>query len=158
MPRWWVHTPVELQPFEWGCIVGCKVQMNIKIDTLCEQWWLPEQHTGKKSGHMLHLLCHQGPMETVCLQQDSNHMYLWLGYYLHRNIAKHGYSGVVKDSTREWNGTLLSSVMRVGPVCMRVMDKHVYSSAGNRRRFSDEWIRPPDVTTSSLTANWFLTQ
>ena len=27
---------------------------------------------------------------------------------------------------KEWNGTLLSSVMRVGSVCMQVMDIHVY--------------------------------
>ena len=61
------------------------------------------------------------------LQQDSDHLCLWLGYLLHHDIAKHGYSGVVKESTGEWNGALLSSVMRVGSVCMRVMDVHVYS-------------------------------
>ena len=36
------------------------------------------------------------------------------------------YSSVVKVSTGEWNGALLSSVMRVGSVCKRVMDEHVY--------------------------------
>ena len=41
-------------------------------------------------------------------------------------MAKHGYSGVVKVSTGEWNGALLSSVMIIGSVCMRVMDVHVY--------------------------------
>ena len=38
---------------------GQTVQTYIKINILCEQQWLPEQHPGKKSGHMLHLLCHQ---------------------------------------------------------------------------------------------------
>ena len=33
----------------------------------------------------------------------------------------------VKDTTGEWSGALLSSVMRVGSICMRVMDIQVYS-------------------------------
>ena len=74
---------------------------------------------------MLHLLCHQGPLAIVCLQQNSDHVYLWPDYHLHHDIVKNGYS-VVKKSTVVWNGTLLSSVMRVGFVCMRVMDVHVY--------------------------------
>ena len=37
---------------------------------------------------------------------------------LDQDTAKHGYSGVVKVSTGEWNGALLSSVMRIGSVCM----------------------------------------
>ena len=41
---------------------------------------------------------------------------------LHHDTAKFGYSRVVKESTGECNGTLLSSVMRVGSVCMRVVD------------------------------------
>ena len=75
---------------------------------------------------MLHLLRHQGPLGTVCLLQDSNHVWLWPGYYLHHDIAKHGFSGVAKESTREWNGALLSSVMWVGSVCRWLMDIHVY--------------------------------
>ena len=35
-------------------------------------------------------------------------------------------SGVVKESSGRCNGTLLSSVMRVGFVCMRVMNVHMY--------------------------------
>ena len=31
----------------------------------------------------------------------------------------------MKESTGEWNGALLSSVMRIGSVCMRVIDVHV---------------------------------
>ena len=91
----------------------------------CEQWWPPKQHPGK-SGHMLHLLCHQGSLGTICLQQDSDHVCLRPGYHLHHNTAKHGYSVIVKESTGELNGTLLFSVMRVGSVCMRVIDIHTY--------------------------------
>ena len=47
-------------------------------------------------------------------------------YHLHHDTAKHGYSGVMKESTGEWKGALLSSVMRVGSVCMGVMDLHKY--------------------------------
>ena len=54
-------------------------------------------------------------------------MCLWPGYHLRHNTAKHGYSGVVKESTGEGNGALLSSLMRVGSVYMRIMNIHVYS-------------------------------
>ena len=111
---------------------GRVVQMHVKIDALCEQWWTPEQHPGKKSGQMLHLSYHKGPLGTVCLQQDSDHVCLWPGYYLHHDTAKHSYSGVVRKSTGEWNGALLSSVVRVGSVCMRLMDVHVYGRPGER--------------------------
>ena len=39
-------------------------------------------------------------------------------YHLHHDTAKHGYSGVVKESTGEWNDALLSSVTRIGSVDM----------------------------------------
>ena len=52
-------------------------------------------------------------------------MFLWPGYHLY-HTAKHCYSAIVNESTGEWKGALLSSVMRVGSVCMRVMDVHVY--------------------------------
>ena len=51
----------------------------------------------------------------------------WQGYHLHHNTAKYGYSGVMKESTGAWNGTLLSSLKRVGSVFMRVMDMYMYS-------------------------------
>ena len=79
------------------------------------------------SGHILHLLYHQGSLGTVCLQQDSDHMCLCPGYHLRNDTAKHGYSGVMKLSTGEWNSALLSSMMRVDSVWMRVMGVHVYS-------------------------------
>ena len=65
-------------------------------------------------------------IENCLLQQDSDHVCLWAGYHLHHDTAKHDYSDVVKEFTGEWNGALLSSVMRVGSVCMWVMDIHVY--------------------------------
>ena len=81
---------------------------------------------------MLHLLYHQGPLGTICLQQDSDYVCLWPVYHLYHDIAKHGYSGVVKESTGEWNGTLLSSVMRISSVCMRVMN--IQSMRNNLRQ------------------------
>ena len=76
---------------------------------------------------MLHLLCHQEPLGTVCLQQDSDHVCLWPDYHLHHDTAEHSYSGVMKEFTGEWNGALLSSVMlmRIGSVYIRVMDIHM---------------------------------
>ena len=44
------------------------------------------------------------------------------------DTAKHGYSGVVKESTGEWNDALLSSLTREGSVCMRVIDVYVYGA------------------------------
>ena len=31
----------------------------------------------QQPGHMLHLLCHQGPLGIVCMQQDSDYVCLW---------------------------------------------------------------------------------
>ena len=102
------------------------VQMQVKIDALCEQQWPPEQHPRKKSEHMLYLLCYQGQLGTICLQEDSDHMCLWPGYHLHHDTAKHGHPGIMKESTGEWNDALLSSVMRVGSFFKRVMDVYLY--------------------------------
>ena len=85
--RWWVlafssglwnipTTPVD------QVLDGRVVQTHVKIDALCKQRWPPEQHPGKKCRHILHLLCHQESLGTVCLQQDSDHMCLWPGYHL----------------------------------------------------------------------------
>ena len=49
---WNIHTPID------HILGGRIVQTHVKIDALCKQRWLPEQHPGKKSGHMLHQLCH----------------------------------------------------------------------------------------------------
>ena len=83
-------------------------------------------YPGNKSGYMFHLLCHQEPLRIVCLQQNLDHACLWPGYHSHHDTPKHGYSVIVNESTGEWNGPLLSSVMRVSSVCMRVMEVHVY--------------------------------
>ena len=46
---WNIPTPVNQ-------VLDCQVvQMHVNIDALCEQQWLPEQHSWKKSGHMLHI-------------------------------------------------------------------------------------------------------
>ena len=50
-------------------------QMHVKFDSLCEERWPPEQHPEEKFGHMLHLLYHQGPLGTVCLQRNSDHIW-----------------------------------------------------------------------------------
>ena len=82
-------------------------QMHIKMDTL----WPSEQHPGKKC-------C------TCCVTKDN-----WEPSACSRTqitcpsgkattYTKHGYSG------GKWNGTLLSSVMREGSVCVQVMDIH----------------------------------
>ena len=131
---------------------GHIIQMHIKIDTLCKQWWPPKQHSGKKSGHMLlHLLCHRGPLLTICLHQDSDHVCLWPGYCLHHDTAKHSYSGVVIELTGELNDALLCSVMRVGPVCMRVMNVNVYGIDLVNIIF---WSAFPHDTQAPPQASW----
>ena len=42
---WNIPTPID------QVLDGHVVQMHIKIDALCEQQWVPEQHPGEKSGH-----------------------------------------------------------------------------------------------------------
>ena len=51
---WNIPTPVD------QVLDDCIAQMHVKINTLCKQKWL---YSGKKSRHMLYLLCHQGPLE-----------------------------------------------------------------------------------------------
>ena len=127
MHRWYVaafssdlcNIPTPVDPV----LDGRVVQTHVKIDSLCVQRWPREQHPGKKSRHILHLLCNQGALRTVCLHQDTC---LWLDYHLNHDIAKHGYCGAVKFSTGEWNCALLSSVMKVGSVCMGIMYAHVH--------------------------------
>ena len=43
---WNIPTPVD------QVLDGCVIQTHVKIDALCEQRWPPEQHPGKKSGHV----------------------------------------------------------------------------------------------------------
>ena len=104
---------------------GYLIHTHVKIEALCGQRWSTEQHQGRTPS-TCYLLCYQGLLGTDYLQQDSDHVCLWSGYHLHHDTAKHGYSGIVKVSTGEWNGSLLSSVMSVASVFMRVTDVHVY--------------------------------
>ena len=64
--------------------------------------------------------------ELSACSRTQDYVCLWPGYHLHHDTAKHGYSGVVKQSTGEWNGTLLSSVMGISSVCMQVINVHMY--------------------------------
>ena len=74
---------------------------------------------------------------------------LWPVYHLHHDTAKYGYSGVVKESTGERNGALLSSVMRVVSVCMRVIDIHVHGvdlvNVVFRNEFAHDTQAPPQA-------------
>ena len=87
----YIPTPVD------KVLDGRVVQTHVNIDASFEQWWLPEQYPRKKCGHNLHLLCRQGSLGTVCLQQKSDHVCLWPAYHLHHDNAKHSYSGLVKE-------------------------------------------------------------
>ena len=78
---WNIPTPVD------QILDSCIVQTHVEIDALCELRWLPEQHPGKRSGDILHLLCHQGTLGTVSLQQNSHHECLWPGYHFHHDTA-----------------------------------------------------------------------
>ena len=80
----------------------------------------PPMHPGNKSEHMLHLLCHQGPLEVICLLQDSNHVFLWPGYHLHHDTTKHGNFGVVKV---DWHSVVFIHESRF---CLNVSDGHTY--------------------------------
>ena len=77
-------------------------------------------------------------------------MCVWAGNHLHFDTAKHGDSGVVKESTGEWNGAIVFLVMRIGSVCMRVMDVHVYSvdlvSVIIRSAFAHDTQAPPEAS------------
>ena len=91
-----------------------------QVRHILEQWYPPEQHPRKKSGHMSHLLSSRTIANRLLAAGFRSRVPL-----ARLPLTKHGYSGVAKVSTGEWNGALLSSVMRVGSVCMRVMDVHV---------------------------------
>ena len=71
----------------------------------------------------------------------------------HHDTAKHGYSGAMKESTGEWNGVLLSSVMRVGSVCMRVMDVHMYGLDLVSVIFWSAFAHNPQVPSQAISYN-----
>ena len=88
-------------------------------------------------------------MGTVCLKQDSDHVCLWPDYHLDHDIAKHS---VIKESTGEWKGALLSSVMRIGSICEQVMHVHVYGVDQVSNLF---WSAFAYVTQALLQASWY---
>ena len=116
---------------------GHVVQTHVKIDTLCEQWWPPEQHPGKKSRHTLHLLCHQGPLGTIFLQKNSNHMCLWPGYHLHHQAWLLWCQEV--NWRVEWRCVLFSDESRF---CLYVSDGHTHVWPGSDEHHLPECIRP----------------
>ena len=84
----------------------------------------------------------------------SAERYSWTsvsGFHLHHDTAKLGYS-VVKESTGQWNGAVLSSVMRVDSVCMRVVNVNVYGvrvdlvSVNFRSAFTQDTQAPPRLS------------
>ena len=115
---------------------GHIVQTHVKIETLCVQQWPPKQNLGKKLRHMLHLLCHQGQLGTVCSPAFRSRVPLARlpfisGYHPERLLW----------STGEWNGALLSSVMRVGSLCMwvQVYDVHLWESSSGVKPGHSLW-------------------
>ena len=134
----------QLQPFERGRIVGLRKQdryrritahVGLSVSVMCrcfQQWSVKHSHTRIPcSGRLRSTDARQDRrivraavtartasrlkfIRTVCLQQDSDHVCFWSGYHLHQDTVKHSNSSVVIESTGEWNGALLSSVMRVG--------------------------------------------
>ena len=97
----------------------------------------------------IRVTCHQGPLGTVYLQQDTDHACLWPGNHLQHDTDKHGHSGIVKESTGELNGALLTTVIINVCVCMRVMDVHVYGvdlvSVIFRSALAHDTHAPPQV-------------
>ena len=133
---WNIPTPVD------QVLDGRVIQTHVKIDAFCEQRWPTKQYLGKKSGHMLHLLCHQGPLGTVCLQQDSDQVWLWPGYHLHHDIdtVNHGYSGVVKESTRVvWCSVVFGDESRF---CLYASDGHTCVRCRPGKHHLPECIHP----------------
>ena len=80
----------------------------------------------EKSEHILHPAVSPRTIRNSLLAAELGSRVRLSDYHLHHDTAKHGYSGVVKESTGEWNGALLYSVKRVGSVCVRVMNVDEY--------------------------------
>ena len=71
----------------------------------------------------------------------SDHVCLWPGYHLHYDTTKHGYSGVVNESTGEWTGALLSSVIK-SRFCLYANDGRTSIRRRQDERHLPECIRP----------------
>ena len=69
------------------------------------------------------------------------------------NTVKHGYTGVLKKSTGEWNGALLSSVMKVDSVCMRLYASDGRTATRLRRTLIFRSAFTHD-TLAPLQASW----
>ena len=104
---------------------GRIVQTHVKIDVLCEQRWPLEQHSGKISGHMLHLLCHQGPSEpSACSRTQITCASGQATTYTTTPPITATLVPLKCHWRVEWRSVVFSG--RVGSICMRVIDVHVY--------------------------------
>ena len=94
---WNIPTPVD------QILDGHIVWMHVKIMNCASSSGHLNNIQGRNLGTCCTCCVTQGPLGSVCLQLDSDHMCLWPGYHLHHDTTKHGYSGVVTESTGEWN-------------------------------------------------------
>ena len=92
--------------------------------------------------HMLQLQCHQGPLGTICLYQDSDHVYLRPGYHLHQERV---------DWRMKWRSVVFSD--EIVSVCMRVMDHSgVWRRPGEH--LLPEYIHPRYTGPTSAFMVW----
>ena len=135
---WNIATPIE------QVLDGRVVQTHVKINALCKQRWPSQQHPRKNSGHVLHLLCHQGPLGPVACSRTQNTSASGQDTTLYHETAKHGYSGVVKESTG------CDENMLCLYACMRVLDIHVHGvdlvSVIFRSAFAHDTQAPPQAS------------
>ena len=100
------------------------VQIYVKIDALCEQEWPPEQQPGKKSGPRCTCYVIKVHWKTSACSRTQI-MYASGQATTYTMTPLSMATGIVEESTGEWNFALFSSVFRVGSVCMRVMDLYM---------------------------------
>ena len=87
-------------------------QTHIKIDALCEKLWPPNSILARNTGKCYPAASPRTIGNRLLAAGLRSRLPLpWLP--LTPRHVKFCYSGFVKESTEEWNGSLLSSVMRV---------------------------------------------
>ena len=105
---------------------GRLVQMHVKIDALCEQQWRPNSIQGRNPGTCCTCCVSKDHWELSACSRILITCVSGQATTYANDTSKYGYSDAVKESTEEWNDPLLSSVMRVGSVCKRVLYTHVH--------------------------------
>ena len=149
---WNIPTPVD------QVLDGRVIQTHIKIDALCEQRWPPERHPGKKFGHMLPMLCHQGALGTVCLQLDSDHVCLCQAttYTFSMLTPRHRQAWLLwcrerVDWSVEWCSVVFSDESRF---CLYASDGCTRVRCRPGERHLPECIRPRDIGPTSSFTVW----